>query len=376
VQESGRPSSASSLVPGPRPEGPGTLFDRFFGPRSPGDEDRVLPGRQTAPELGKVWVRRRGANLFVRFTILQEPQGAAAEGWRTGVALDASASMKGAFGRELLGELPSALLDRYRRRGLVTVGDEDGRCVRVFRQQAFDDALQQGHLKPSDNVVEPLARALAAYLADCLDAQGRTTVVYHACGVEGRGVEVVGDFTEAECQSLDLNGPPFAGFGGGTRLTPALRHFAERFADAARGLYVFLTDGRLDDLEEVQEHSRRLAADIAAGHRPPLKCVLIGVGEDIDEGPLRILDHLDTGTDIDLWDCKIAKEMRALVEVFAELASADQLVAPAGAVHDAAGNRVWKATDGLPALVSFVLPASSPWFELEVAGRRVRQEVS
>jgi hypothetical protein len=40
--------------------------------------------------------------------------------------------------------------------------------------------------------------------------------------------------------------------------------------------------------------------------------VLIGVGRDVSEYQMRELDDLDTGTDIDLWDHKIASEMRVL----------------------------------------------------------------
>ena len=68
-------------------------------------------------------------------------------------------------------------------------------------------------------------------------------------------------------------------------------------------------------------------------------------------------------------------EMRALVEIFAEVVSENQIVAPTGSISDAQGNRVWKCTDGVPATVAFSMPATSEWFELEVGDRRIRQSV-
>jgi hypothetical protein len=58
-------------------------------------------------------------------------------------------------------------------------------------------------------------------------------------------------------------------------------------------MYVFLTDGRIDDLESVKAATRRLAAEIAAGRRGSVKCVLVGLGDEIDESQMEQLDDLD-----------------------------------------------------------------------------------
>src|SRR5262245_47689561 len=104
-----------------------TLFDRYFGSKSSGDEDYALPSQHTAKEFGKVNVRRSGNEWHVQFTILMEPEGREAEGWQTGVALDASASMKGEYGRELTGSVPPHLIEEYERKRWVTRRVEDGR---------------------------------------------------------------------------------------------------------------------------------------------------------------------------------------------------------------------------------------------------------
>jgi hypothetical protein len=351
-----------------------TPFDRIFGRNGHAHTVHIIPSQLTAKEFGKVEVRRSGDALQVRFTILMEPQGREAEGWQTGVALDASASMKTWYGRELQGTVPQPLVEEYIHKGWVSARIEDGRSVRVFQHEAHQNAIRLGHLRVTENIVEPLAREFIAYLAGEIDVDGRSTVLYCGCD-DGAGYEVVGDFTEEQCRKLELNGPADHAFGLGTRLAPALRYLVDRFDDAARGMFVFITDGRLDDLDDVKHLTTHIARDIAEGKRNPLRCVLIGVGDEIDESQLHQLSTLDTGTDVDIWDHKNASEMRALIEIFADVVTEKQIVAPAGIIYDAGGHRIWKSTDGMPARVAFTMPAASPYFELEVAGRRIRQSV-
>ena len=71
-------------------------------------------------------------------------------------------------------------------------------------------------------------------------------------------------------------------FGTGTQLLPAVRYFAERYKSAPFGFYVFITDGELHDLDEVKRYTVQLARDIAAKRRPPLKCILIGIGHNVN----------------------------------------------------------------------------------------------
>ena len=78
-------------------------------------ESHQLPSSMVAAQFGEVNVRRHAGRCDVSLTILMEPQGKDAEGWQTGVAVDASGSMKGAFGKgiNLIGEIPRALLEDY-----------------------------------------------------------------------------------------------------------------------------------------------------------------------------------------------------------------------------------------------------------------------
>ncbi len=67
--------------------------------------------------------------------------------------------------------------------------------------------------------------------------------------------------------------------------------------------------------------------------------------------------------------------MRALIEIFAEVVSENQIVAPSATIYDESGNVAQQFSDGLPAKVTFTLPVESNSFELEVVGRRIRQTI-
>lgn len=274
----------------------------------------------------------------------------------------------------MVGSIPPNAAKVYEKKGWVESRIEDNRQIKAYKKEAYEDALQQGYVKRTNNIVEPLAQQFISYLAGNLDADGGTTVIYWACG-DGSAIDIVGDVTEDQCRTLDLTGPVSVDFGSGTHLTPAVKYFVDRFKDAKRGMYLFITDGKLDDLEEVKKYTIQLAQDIAAGKQNPVKFVLIGIGDEIDESQMDELDDLDTGTEVDIWDHKIAKEMRALVEIFAEVVDENQIIAPTGIIFDAAGKPVKKFTDGLPARISFDLPLGSEWFELEVGGQRIHQSV-
>ena len=106
-----------------------------------------------------------------------------------------------------------------------------------------------------------------------------------------------------------------------------------------------------------------------------MKCVLIGMGTDINEKQMEELDELDSGTDVDVWDHKIAAQMSNILEIFAELVSANRIIAPSARILDASGNMVANITDGLPAEYQFTMPASSSFFVLDVAGKQIKQAV-
>jgi hypothetical protein len=277
-----------------------------------------------------------GGRVRVVATILMEPH---KEGAQTGIALDGSGSMSKLY------------------------GVEDGSRVLspIF-----------GGPKKLTNEVTPVAQKICAYLARKIDADGGTTCIYWAVGNNGGEIEVVGDLRADEAERHTF-GPPRE-FGTGTQLLPAVRYFVDRFRSAPWGFYVFITDGELHDLDAVKDYSVRLAREIHARRRNPLKFVLIGVGPSVNETQMVELDDLDSGTPVDLWDHKLAAEMRVLQEIFAEVVDKNARVADNGRILDPSG-RVVKNYEGigLPAYLEFEMPAGSDYFTLDVNGQTVHQ---
>lgn len=295
--------------------------------------------KKTVEPFGEVNVYpATGGGLRVVATILMEPQ---REGAQTGIALDGSGSMRKLYGQETGGGVVSS----------------------IFKKPAVQ------------NDIAPVAQKLCAYLARKIDTDGGTTCIYWAVGPDGKNIEVVGDLTADQAETFPFKGP--SDFGTGTQLLPAVRYFVDRFKEAPWGFFVFITDGELFDLEAVKHYSTQLARDIAGGRRNPVKFVLIGLGPEVNEKQLEDLDDLDTGTAIDLWDHKLAAEMKHLQEIFAEVVDRNARVADNGKIFDPQGRVVKNYTDtGLPALLTFDLPAGSAYFTLEVNGHRIHQPTS
>jgi hypothetical protein len=359
------------------------FLDKLFG-KGKGKEkkpvSRQLPSTIVAKEFGEVNVAKNGNQWEVLFTLLMEPSGVDSEGWQTGVAVDASGSMQGVFGKGLedgpKGSPPQSLFQDYIQRRWIEMVNYQGEQIPILNDACKEDLVRRGHFVWSKNDVEPLVRRVTGYLAANLDADGGTTVVYWACGEDGKGIEEIGDLTSEDCATAAITGPTKLPFGNATCLTPAVMYFADRFADAKNGIYIFITDGELNDLAEVKKYTIQLCREITAKRRNPLKCVLIGIGENINEEQMEELDDLDSGTPVDIWDHKIARDMRALVEIFAEVVSENQIVAPTGRLLDDSGQVIKTFSDGVPAKINFTMPTSSGAFVLEVAGMKIRQAVT
>lgn len=345
-------------------------------PSSP--KSRQLPSSQLQSVFGEVNVVRDTNRVRVAFTFLMEPTGSASEGWQTGVALDASLSMLSAYGMTLLpgvlGDPPADLKQSYSDRGWMDTYNIGDSVKKSYGRNARIDLVEKGYFTFTPNDMGPLAQRVTSYLADNLDSDGGTSVIYWACG-SGYEIEIVGDLTSVDCSSWEFSGPHTKQFGTATALEPAVRYFAERFIDAPNAMFIFITDGVIHDLCQVKDYSIKLCKEIDAGHRNPMKCVLIGMGSDIDVSQLEELDDLDSGTDVDLWDHKIATEMRQLIEIFAEVVTEAQVVAPFGRIRDDRDNVVASFADGLPAKVIFDMHPDAEFFELEVGDMVVRQSI-
>ena len=288
----------------------------------------TLPRDQTVDPFSKVTLRHEpDGRIWIRAYILME-KAKTAEGARTGIAIDGSGTMMAWFG---------------------------------------------GQRKGAPNIVSPFVQQMCAYLAR-FDATGRTTAIYWATGDDGRAIEEIGTLTVNEAARHDFAGPRH--YGTHTCLLPALRYFVSHFPSAVWGLYVFITDGRLDDLDAVKAYTTQLAREIDAGQRKDLKLIMIGVGRRIDEAQMAALDDLDTGTRFDLWDHKIADNMQHLAEIFSEVVDEQVIVAPQGRVLDSGGNVIKDYRDtGVRAVLEFVLPSGCTAFTLEIGDNAIVQRI-
>lgn len=336
---------------------------------------RQIPNNLLHELFGEVNVSVHADRLDVTATILLEPN---KEGSQTGVALDGSASMRKALGQgwAYAAHYDASVEQQMLAQEKAYLREYDGQNVVQYNQEGWDELQRQGLLVREPNLVEPIAREVIPYLAEKIDADGGTSVIYWACGERGDQIEEKGDLTADQARGTSYEGPQE--WGEHTHLLPALRYFVERFADADWGFYVFVTDGRLDDLEAVKNYTADLARKIAAGTAKPIKCVLIGVGEHVDEGQMEQLDDLPDalGLEVDIWDHKIASTMRDLRDIFAEVVDENAMVAPTGRVLDEEEKVVKTWNDGVPTKLVFSMPPKAKSFTLEVAGQRIEQFLS
>ena len=332
----------------------------------------TLPSSILEDVFGKVSYEIQGDEMEVMFTIMVTSIG---ENWRTAVALDASISMRGVYGRLLDGTIPPNALKKYKRKGWAKRREGDGDKMLILTKDAYDSALAEGYLSWTENVVQLEARKFLSFLASSLDAEGVVSAVYWACGA-GIEIEEIGDIPLDQCGDMKIRGPETKSFGEKTKLLPVLKHFDVKFKDAEKSFFVFITDGKLDDLPSVKTYTAGLAKRIEDGERNPVKCVLVGIGREIDENQMIELDDLETGTEIDVWDHKIAKDLRMIEEIFAELVDETILVTSPVSIFDDAGNIVKRLSDGLPGRVMFRMPKTSKFFELQVGDQaRIRQTI-
>lgn len=264
-----------------------------------------------------------------------------------------------------------------------------------------------------ENVVEPVGRAIAEFLAN-FDSDGETSIIYWACGKFGEDIEVLGDFQATSAAAFSFSPPE--NMGTGTKLLPAIRYFTEtRFRDQPWGIYLFITDGLIEDLDEVKGYTHEISKEIASGARGFTKLVVIGLGSeffyknsatdeflsvDASEGrlveleedsnwfkspawkALEELDDLDEdpkfgnvlkpdGEPVDIWDHKLASNMKSLEEIFAEPVQRSAVISPSAEVFDSFGNPVepldgQSFSTGLRARFEFFLPAESSNFLLRL----------
>ncbi len=250
----------------------------------------------------------------------------------------------------------------------------------------------------SPNCVETVARSMASFLAD-FDKDRKTTAIYFGLnkkdkiegGSEGSEIQEIGELTRSAAETHTFGLP--ANAGQTACLAPAIRYFLNHFDSRSWLLCLFLTNGRISDLEEVKALSKTICQEMSEGKRGYTKFVLIGLGQELSlpnsqtARALCELDDLDTSSDYgvpnqDLWDFKLAADMRKKEEIFAETASERFILCKGAEIIDSNGLPV-KPINGvpfheaLPAIMDFTMSPGATAFTLRLPnGRQVTQNIS
>lgn len=350
-------------------------FNTMFGPSDVAS--RAIPPNLLAPEFGEVSVRQIGDRLQVAATVAM---GAFllgdGEQCVTGLALDASQSMKDDYGRGKT--IPAEISREFIAKGMYEEQIRDGVKRRVLTKEARQKAIADGSAvstrnmveKPSLEMIENLVRTFATGGA----TSGTCEVIYWACGPTGDEIESLGNIGCAKLGELRVEGPRSRVFGPQTHLTPSFLYFAEKAA-SINGIFVFVTDGHIEDESQVVAATHRLAAEIKAGRRPSLKCVLLGIGRQVDRQQLARIDDMqmpDELADIDIWNAKVLGEMRDLNDAWSEIFDPETVVGTSVRVFNDRGQLVHERTDEVKALITFEIPADSRSFELVLNGGEMK----
>lgn len=291
--------------------------------------------------------------------------------WETGIAVDASVSMQDAFGQGLLGELPEQVIRKYLKKGWLEVDLIDDEARYHYSQEAIKEALENGYLKRSSNLIESEARKFSSYLAEKLDEDGGTDIIYWACGEDGKSIEEYGELNASQCREMKFNGPKI--FGMETHLLPAIQYFEKKYRHAQKGLFVFITDGYIVDLESVKEFTAAIAKEMEAGQRNFFKAVLIGIGGEVDERQMLELDHLDTGTSIDIWAHKMAEDVQQLLSACKELVGENMIIPQKAILYDCRDQVAARFDHGLSVTGRFKLPLDCNFFKLTIGDQTITQ---
>jgi hypothetical protein len=279
----------------------------------------------------------------VRATLLHDPT---VEGLDMAIYMDGSYSMK----------------DEYAQKTKTTG---------TFWQLLFGN----GKTEVLPNNVEPQVKWMLEYLAT-KDRNGILRVGYWACGATGNKVEILGELKGSDVARYSFPGPQE--MGQATRLAPAMRDYVSYLEKqvkqgARRGCAVYVTDGQIQDADDVKELSAEIARKVAQGRLPRTNFILVGVGANVNEEQMEEICHAEFPGVGHLWCHRIAAEIGQIAELVAVLVDETMTVAAGGTIYDDRGT-VLKVYEGrLPAVLEFTVPEDTEAFVLEVSGQRYRQ---
>ncbi|MEL7418895.1 MAG: hypothetical protein AAGK10_10020 [Cyanobacteria bacterium J06555_3] len=229
---------------------------------------------------------------------------------------------------------------------------------------------------PNQNLIEPEVRRLCSFICD-YSGDGTVELIYWAVGDKGQNIELASTLNADSSKTIVVSGPKYEEWGTGTKLLPPLEYFLSEFADAPWTVLLFITDGVMADLDEVKARAMEIGEEIITGKRGHCKLVVVGLGEEVDEEQLQILDYMFDGTElgkqgIDLWDCKLADNINELQDVWDEVDFGITLPGYAQIVDDL-GHELQVYADGIPQRMEFSVPAETKFVVVEIAGQTIKQ---
>lgn len=232
------------------------------------------------------------------------------------------------------------------------------------------------------NFVELVARKIGVLLTE-MTKKGTANAIYWAVGHDGSQIEEIGEFDEIGWSQALISGPKKHVWGKGTKLLPAIRHCTEKVANNADWtMGVFVTDGIIEDEDDCLHYCMTMGKKIVSGQCPPLKFILIGVGQHVDTIQLERFDNMFEGSEfkVDLWSTGIAYSMREESDImnvlYGELIDEKTIVAASGQIRNKSGHLLKSWTDGLPGKFRFTLPKGENKFMLTTGEHTIVQDLS
>ncbi len=240
------------------------------------------------------------------------------------------------------------------------------------------------------NYVEAVARKVGDILTG-YTGSGQVSMSFWAVGPGGSQVQPIGTFDAAGCAAAEIPAPK--NMGGDTQLLPVLKHICEKVSPKAEGMTfgVIITDGIFRDLDDAKKYCMQIGQEYVAGKRKQLKLVLIGVGDQVDEDQMLVLDDMFEGTpmedDVDIWAHGLAASMKDEMDIlgvlFGELVDPEEIIAASGTIVDDQGcpvtdekGRELNTRDGIKAKLRFFLSKGAKSFTIHVPQGDIVQDIT
>jgi len=232
------------------------------------------------------------------------------------------------------------------------------------------------------NYVEAVARKLGSILTS-VTKSGKVSGIYWAVSPDGSKIEEIGELDDASWKAASITGPKVEKWGKGTKLLPAIQYGVDKLAKSSDWtMGVIITDGIIEDEKDCINYCLILGKDLANGKIKPIKLVLIGIGDEVDEGQLERFDDMFEGSGIeyDLWSKGMVASMQDEADIlgvlYGELMDEDTIIAPTGRVESGGGKTIETWADGMPGKFRFMLPKGESKFIIYAGSKTVEQDIS